>query len=341
MFDKRESRENQEDREDWEGQEGRENQDDRESPENQESRESRESRKRTFKEGPGNLFRNKRLLKRRLTTVLRLAIQVVFFIVFPSLFAAGFTGVRYVAGQVHSHDPVSFNLFVLNLLILFASVVLFGRFFCGYLCAFGSLGDWLYLASSKLLKLAGKRPLRLPVRLTHALLYLKYLILVAIVAACLTDTYRLVSGYDPWSVFAALLSGNPLSIQAHEGWQIACLVLGVIVVGMLLIERFFCQFLCPLGALLGLLPMLPILLVNRDKETCIKGCSVCVRVCPAALSLGEERGVSGECFQCDTCRAACPKGNVKSLIDRTAWSNPLFVVCKALLIGAVCYLFIR
>jgi hypothetical protein len=40
-------------------------------------------------------------------------------------------------------------------------------------------------------------------------------------------------------------------------------------------------------------------------------------------------------------QALPPGGNVKSLIDRTVWSNPLFVVCKALLIGAVCYLFIR
>jgi polyferredoxin len=288
-----------------------------------------------------SFFRNKRLLKRRLNTVLRLAIQVVFFIVFPSLFAAGFTGARYVVGQIASHDPINFNLFVLNMLILFASVVLFGRFFCGYLCAFGSIGDWLYLGSSRLFKLAGKKPPKLPARLLHVLQYFKYLVLVAILVACLTNTYQLVSNYDPWSAFAALISGNPSSIQAHEGWQIACIVLGVIVIGMLLVERFFCQFLCPMGALLGLLPMLPLFLVSRNKERCIQGCKVCARVCPAALSLGEERSVSGECFQCDTCRAACPKGNVKSLIDRTVWFNPVFVIGKAVLIGTICYLFIR
>jgi polyferredoxin len=273
--------------------------------------------------------------------VLRLGIQVVFFIFFASLFSAGFSGVRYVVGQIYSHNPITFNLFVLNMLILFASVVLFGRFFCGYLCAFGSLGDWLYLCSSALFKLAGKKPPKLPARLLHVMQYLKYLILVAILVACFTNTYQLVSNYDPWSVFAALISGNPLSIRAHEGWQIASLVFGIIVIGMLLVERFFCQFLCPLGALFGLLPMLPGFLLSRNKEQCSKGCNICTRVCPAALSLGEERSVASECFQCDKCRGVCPKGNIKSFIDRTAWSNPVLVIGKAVLIGAVCYLFIR
>jgi polyferredoxin len=273
--------------------------------------------------------------------VLRLAIQVVFFIAFPSLFAAGFTGARYVATQISAHNPITFNLFVLNTLILFATVLLFGRFFCGYLCAFGSVGDWLYLGSSKLFKLAGKKPPRLPGRLLHALQYLKYLILVAILGACLTNTYQLVSNYDPWSVFAALISGNPLSIQAHAGWQIAAVLLGIIVIGMLLVERFFCQFLCPVGALLGLLPMLPIFLLSRDKEQCLQGCSACTRACPAALSLGEKRTVSGECFQCDSCRLACPKANIKSLVGRSAWASPLLVLGKALLVGVVCYLLIR
>jgi polyferredoxin len=250
-------------------------------------------------------------------------------------------GAKYVAGQIYSYEAISLNLFVLTMLILFASVMLFGRFFCGYACAFGSVGDWLYLCSATLFKLAGKKPPKLPARLLHALQYLKYLILAAVLAACLTNTYQLVANYDPWSVFAAILSGNPLSIQAHEGWQIACFVLGAIVVGMLLVERFFCQFLCPMGALLALLPMLPLTPVSRNKENCIQGCNACIRTCPAALPLGEERSRSNECFQCDKCRAICPKGNIKSVIDRTAWSNPVLVICKALLIGTVCFLFIR
>jgi polyferredoxin len=286
-------------------------------------------------------FRDKRVLRRRTNIVLRLAIQVVFFVFFASLFSAGFAGARYVAGQIYLHNPITLNLFVLNMLILFASVVLFGRFFCGYLCAFGSLGDWLYLCSSKLLKLAGKKPPRLPARLLHVLQYLKYLILAAILVACLTNTYQLVSGYDPWSVFAALIAGNPLSIQAHEGWQIACVAFGLIVAGMLLVERFFCQFLCPMGALFGLLPMSPTFLLSRDKERCVRGCNICTRVCPAALSLGEEHGVANECFQCDKCQGVCPKDNIKSFVDCSAWSHPVVVICKAVLIGTICFLFVR
>lgn len=82
---------------------------------------------------------------------------------------------------------------------------------------------------------------------------------------------------------------------------------------MLLIPRFFCRYLCPFGAVFSLLPVLPVSVVGRDRENCLKGCSLCQKVCPAGISLPDRNGdytqIMGECFSCGRCAGGCPRGN--------------------------------
>lgn len=69
-----------------------------------------------------------------------------FFVFFPSAFTAAFSGVKYIAGQMGTGAQIEITSFVLSLIILCASTVVFGRFFCGFACAFGSLSDWVRAA---------------------------------------------------------------------------------------------------------------------------------------------------------------------------------------------------
>ena len=72
------------------------------------------------------------------------------------------------------------------------------------------------------------------------------------------------------------------------------------------VERFWCRYLCPLGALLVPFQRLAWWKVARTPGRCIR-CGACDRACPVGLEpLGTERVLSGECLACGRCVCACP-----------------------------------
>ncbi|MDR0596346.1 MAG: 4Fe-4S binding protein [Clostridiales Family XIII bacterium] len=271
--------------------------------------------------------------KHSVNSIARVAVQIVFFVFFPAAFSVAFSGIRYVAEQIQRHEGISWNPFLFALVGLLAFTCVFGRFFCGYACAFGSLGDWLFAGSAFVQRRLRKKVFRLPDKVIAALLYVKYAVLAAIVVACVAGVYASVSGADPWGVFALIRAGN-FSLAGRE-WAVAAL--GVIAVGMLFVERFFCMFLCPMGAVFDLLPMLPATTFNRVPEKCAKGCSLCTRACPAALSLGEGYGRHGECFQCGKCAAKCPTGSMRIGLRRLKGTEAWLTAAKAAVLFALCY----
>ena len=122
------------------------------------------------------------------------------------------------------------------------------------------------------------------------------------------------------------------------GYWLGILLFAGILVGMALCERFFCRFLCPMGAVFSLLPMLPIFSVRRKREQCAKGCSACTRCCPADLTLPEAGSwsVNGECFQCQKCVDICPKKNAHSGIGKLRGNEIWFTILRALILLGLC-----
>ena len=90
---------------------------------------------------------------------------------------------------------------------------------------------------------------------------------------------------------------------------------------MALQPRFFCQFLCPIGAVFALLPVLPFARLHRQSDGCIPGCNACKQQCPVCLKLEESSLRSGECIACEACVGTCPKQNIHR------WD---FALCKSL-----------
>ncbi|MDR0852792.1 MAG: 4Fe-4S binding protein [Clostridiales Family XIII bacterium] len=264
-------------------------------------------------------------------TVTRFIIQAIFFLFLPALFSSAFTGVRYIAERIFEHEVVGLNHFIITLIILLSFTILFGRFFCGYACAFGSLGDWLFAFFS----FVGIR-IKISGRVLHLLQYGKYIVLIVILAACFTGRYSMLAKVDPWTLFSLLRAGN----FNLTGQLPAAILFLLILIGMCFFERFFCQFLCPMGAILALLPVLPFTVFDREKENCIEGCSLCVRTCPAAISLGEGRSKYGDCFQCGKCSAKCPKANIRTCFGKFRGIESVPVLGKAILLFVVCYYFL-
>ena len=82
---------------------------------------------------------------------------------------------------------------------------------------------------------------------------------------------------------------------------------GRLILLSLFVKHFWCRYLCPYGALLGLLSLLSPWKVTRDKDLCIN-CKRCDKVCANQIKVSEGKTIhSPECYGCLDCIAACPQ----------------------------------
>ena len=271
---------------------------------------------------------------------LRAGIQLFFFFAMPGAFVAGFSGVKQLFLRIGVGEVLQMDSFALSLMGLCGFTILFGRFFCGYVCAFGSLGDAVYglsgLVQKKLFR--RKKQFSLPAKAVRRGQMLKYLVLAVIVVLCAAGVYGRLTGWSPWEVFSRLTALR--TPPAGFGLGIGLFVL--ILLGMAVQPRFFCQFLCPMGAVFALLPVLPAAQLHRNADNCIPGCCACENRCPVHLKLDEQSLRSGECIACEACVGTCPRANISrgSQTGRPFW---LSVLAKAVLFFAmgVCLGFCR
>lgn len=235
----------------------------------------------------------------------------------PGAFVAGFNGVKAIFQAVGTGRPLSWTGFTMAFAVLCLFTMLFGRFFCGWVCAFGALGDFTYWLSGLVQKklFGRKRQLRLPERWLPWGQKVKFLVLAAIVVLCALNLYSSLGVWSPWEAFSLLTALR----LPHAGSAVVLLI--VILVGMALQERFFCQFLCPLGALFSLLPILPFAQLRRAADRCPSGCQLCRRQCPVSVRMDADNLRKGECIACDRCADTCPYGNL-SRWDRALLRHP-------------------
>lgn len=273
-------------------------------------------------------MKKKAKFRRRL---IRAVIQLIFFLLAPAVFTTAFSGIKYIFNQIGKQElleSVSF-LVILSAVVLFT--IIFARFFCGFACAFGSFGDLMFAGSAFVQKKLKMKLPRLSDKWAERLMYLKYVVLFEIVICCLLDVYGRFAGSSPWDVFSMFTALN----FKMAGYAVAIVLLILIILGMIAEERFFCKFLCPMGAVFVLLPILPFSVYRRDREKCIKGCSACKKQCPARIEIDGDGARMGECIGCNKCLDTCPKGNIGTGIKSLKGNETVFVIVKGVLLLAL------
>ena len=222
-----------------------------------------------------------------------------------------------------------FSFYVLGLLMVFG--VALGRLWCGFVCPFGLIQDLLGMIPARRIKVAPKvdKPLR----------YIKYavlLIFVILLPLMAKNQYGIADAWFCKYICPAgtLEGGIPLMLADKQlralagalfSWKM--LILIVVLIGAVLIPRFFCRYLCPLGALYGLFNRYSFYQLNLDQNRCT-GCHTCTQVCPMAVEIptaGDKlvQISSTECIRCGRCKAACPAGaiRVKGLRNEALYRN--------------------
>lgn len=185
--------------------------------------------------------------------------------------------------------------------ITLAGALVFRRGFCGWICPLGALQEWTGRLGKKVL---GKHYI-LPVKLDRILRYLKYAVLLLTAVMAWGTASMWFSPYDPWAAYGHISEG--LAALWQE-FPVGLILLMVSLIGSFFYDRFFCKYLCPMGAFLGLVSKISPFKIHRDKELCID-CKLCTKACPVNIPVAEITEVeSAECINCQECTALCPKG---------------------------------
>jgi len=256
--------------------------------------------------------------------IVRAVIQLIAFVTVPALFITIFSSIGGIITSIAGGSFVLLDNLGRLVLILgvFLITLVWGRFFCGFICSFGAMQD--------LLNFIGKLipfKVKVPEKADKWLKLLKYSVLafVAIGVWCFSVTGDTV--WSPWTVFGIYSSLSGWSSLKYFLTLGGALLL-LIIIGSLFIERFFCRYLCPLGALFSLVSRFRIYSLNRKPEKC-GNCKLCTAKCSMGIPLYKYDEVrSGECINCMKCISVCPNENI-SAETLTAISGTVAVTAVA------------
>ncbi len=192
-------------------------------------------------------------------------------------------------------------------LAIMAVSLIFKKSFCSFICPVGLISEWHWKLGRKLFgrKFVAPFGWKPPKWLDYPLRSLKYLLLLFFVNAILIgmDSASLGAFIDsPYNKIADV----KMLLFFVEMSSFAFGVIILLAVASLFIANFWCRYLCPYGALLGILGFISPVKIRRIKETCTD-CKACTRVCPAMINVHTATVVrSDECTSCLACVKACP-----------------------------------
>ena len=247
-------------------------------------------------------------IKQNFNQWLRIASQVLFFFLLPSLYISAYFGVIDLALALRD-GTFTFAGSLADLVPLLASVtvtLLAGRFFCGWMCAFGSFVEMFYRLGSRVFK----RRIRVRPSVDRVLRGVKYVVLSVLVLLSILEIS--VSTFSPWDVFALLLTTGKLPNLAliFPGLLPASILLLAILLASIRIERFFCRYLCPIGAVFSVCSRVSIIRLEKSSEAC-GNCKACSSACGMGVHLqGIDVIRDGACIRCMKCVDICPKKNI-------------------------------
>ncbi len=225
--------------------------------------------------------------------------------------------------------PAGLTIFIAALLIS----LLARKGFCGWICPVGFASNLAERVRAKM-----HISFSLPIWIDLPLLSFKYLLLGFFAYLILWQM-----GLDSLTAFHnspynMISDAKMLHFFLQPSVLAGSIMLFIILVSFI-IKNFWCRYLCPYGALLGILALLSPFQIKRDPDTCID-CKRCDNVCPASIRITRRQTVwNAECIGCLECLPVCPaKGCLTLAGPGKKQANPLLLPGITLGIFFLCYL---
>ncbi len=254
--------------------------------------------------------------------------------------AEGFLPISALMGLLHWIMSGSLNsIHPAGTIILTAFIAIsiaMKKSFCSWMCPVGTLSKSLWMLGQKIFG----RNFQVWKWLDYALRSLKYFLLSFFV-------YSIVSmSVDDLTIFINSPYNKVADIKMYlffaEISQFALWTIIVLMVCSLFIKNFWCRYLCPYGALLGIAGMLSPFRITRTKATCVD-CELCTKVCPANIqihTIGQSdtnktvgQVWNDECTSCMRCVEECPVKDTLLLRTKESTASVPTWVMGSLIIG--------
>jgi NosR/NirI family nitrous oxide reductase transcriptional regulator len=169
------------------------------------------------------------------------------------------------------------------MLFVVGSTVLWGRVYCGRVCAFGALTQLMDPIIPR------KMRLEIPVRIEKHANRIKYVVLVGVLA------YYLMTK----DVTGPIRYAEPFWMFSRFGTTSMWIGLAVLLTATLFVRNLYCRFLCPVGAALGVISQVTTVFSIKRWAEC-KNCKICEKTCEWGAIRGPQI-VKSECVRCDDC----------------------------------------
>ncbi|MGI9134708.1 MAG: 4Fe-4S binding protein [Rhodoferax sp.] len=184
-------------------------------------------------------------------------------------------------------DPMTVSLSAFVCITL----VVWGRgTFCGWLCPFGALQEFLAIGG-RWLRI---RPIRLKTGIDSKLKRIKYLLLAGILVSAVSST-----NLTDWLVEVEPFKTS-ITLNFVRAWPFVVYAVVLLLAGMF-VYKFFCRFLCPFGAALALLGRWHLLHWIERRAACAAPCQTCRFQCEYEAIAANGKIHYDECFQCMDC----------------------------------------
>jgi NosR/NirI family transcriptional regulator, nitrous oxide reductase regulator len=179
------------------------------------------------------------------------------------------------------------------MLFVVGSTVLWGRVYCGRVCAFGALTQLMDPILPRRMRV------EIPVRIEKHANLIKYAVLAGVLVYYLATK----------DVAGPIRYAEPFWMFSLFGTTAMWIGLAVLLVATVFVRNLYCRFLCPVGAALGIISNLTVFRIKRWSEC--KTCKICEKTCEWGAIRGPKI-VASECVRCDDCerlymdRQKCP-----------------------------------
>lgn len=195
--------------------------------------------------------------------------------------------IEFMISALVNHRPVA--MYTIKIGVFLITALLFSRYYCSWICPKGIIQEYIYRKDFKV---------NMPQRLDRILKKVKFVLLFALIVATLFGDFKLFEHIGPFHILFSM-SGSVMMVV----WLALWLIFSVF------IERPYCRYFCPEGALLGLINKISMLKIRVKTGKGCNSCKKCERECPVDAIVNEGNGCTKiddlECILCRRCETNC------------------------------------